>query len=103
MSDRAEAPLRKHARIAGFAYVFIIVIAMVSVGAIDAQLVVPGDDAATAQNIFANQALFRVSAASVMVMYAAVIVLSGALFEVSFGLWLLFKGVNAEGAAPGSP
>ncbi len=69
-----------YARIAGVAYLLIIVIGILNGTLIDSRLIVPGDDAATAQNIMANELLFRIGSVSVLVLYAGVLVLSAALY-----------------------
>jgi hypothetical protein len=71
-----------YARVAGLAYVLIIILGIFSVGFIDSKLIVPGDDAATANNIMANDLLFRISIAGVLILYASVVVLSWALYVI---------------------
>jgi hypothetical protein len=83
MTDRtAETSPLIYARVAGFSYLLIIIIALLNGSFIDARLVVSGDDAATASNIMANDFLFRIGIAGVLIMYASVIVLSWALYVV---------------------
>ena len=72
----------RHTTVAGLAYIIIIIIGVVSVGLIDAKLVVSGDDSATANNIVANETLFRISIAGVLVLYASVLVLAWALYVI---------------------
>jgi hypothetical protein len=72
----------RHTRVAGLAYVAIILLGVLSAGLIDAKLIVPGDDAATANNIVADELLFRIGIASVLVLYASVLVLSWALYVI---------------------
>ena len=71
-----------YARVAGLSYVLIIVLGIFCVGFIDSNLIVPSDNAATAYNIMANDLLFRISIAGILVMYAIVIVLSWSLYII---------------------
>jgi hypothetical protein len=57
----APSPLT-HARIAGVLYLIIFVAAITAHFYVPAQLIVPGDAAATASNIMASESLFRVGA-----------------------------------------
>lgn len=86
-SRTSEASPRMYARVAGFAYLLIIVIALLNEGFIDSKLIVSGNDAATASNIMANDVLFRIGIAGILIMYASVVVLSWALY-------VLLKTVN---------
>jgi hypothetical protein len=83
MTSRAAqtSPL-VYARVAGLAYVIIIMLGIFSVSFIESNLVVPGDDAATVNNIMANEMRFRISVASEIMMYALVILLSLALYVI---------------------
>ena len=72
----------KAARIAGFLYLIIIVTSLLSMVFIESRLVVPGNDAATYNNIAANQLLFRIGAAYDMIMFASVVALAVALYIV---------------------
>lgn len=88
MTNRtAEASQLIYARVAGLAYVLIIILGIFCVGFIDSKLIVPSNDAATANNIMANDLLFRISIAGVLVMYAIVVVLS-------WSLYIILKTVN---------
>ena len=71
-----------YARIAGFLYIFIIMIGVLNGIFIDSSLIVPGNDTATAANIMANDLLFRVGIASTLILYACVVVLSWALYVI---------------------
>jgi hypothetical protein len=83
MTDRsAEASLLIYARIAGFAYLLIIIIAVLNMSFIDSKLIVSGNDAATANNIKANDLLFSIGIAAVLILYTSVLVLSWALYVV---------------------
>lgn len=73
---------RRAARVAGISYLLVIIIAFLTVGFVDSRLIVPGDHAATADNILANDLLFRVGIAAIMIMYALVVVLSWAQYIV---------------------
>jgi hypothetical protein len=76
-----------YSRVAGIAYLVIIITAMINVSFIDAKLIVPGDSAATIENIIAGDLLFRIGMVCVVIIYASVIVLSWALY-------VLLKPVN---------
>jgi hypothetical protein len=83
MTNRtSEASPRIYARVAGFAYLLIIIIAMLNESFIDAKLIVSGNDAATANNIMANDLLFRIGIAGVLILYTSVVVLSWALYVI---------------------
>ncbi len=71
-----------YARIAGFLYIFIIMIGVLNGIFIDTSLIVPGNDTATAGNILANDLLFRAGVASILILYACVVVLSWALYVI---------------------
>ena len=71
-----------YARVAGFAYVLIIIIGVLNGIFIDSKLIVSGNDAATANNIMANDLLFRTGIASILFLYASVVVLSWALYVI---------------------
>ena len=78
----AEASPLNYARVAGLAYVLIIILGIFCVGFIDSKLIVPSNNAATANNIMANDLLFRISIAGVLILYASVVVLSWALYVI---------------------
>lgn len=83
MTTRPAQPSRLvYARIAGVAYILIIVIGVVSGTFVDSKLIVPGNDGLTARNIMANELLFRVGIVGALVMYAGVLLLSVALYVV---------------------
>jgi hypothetical protein len=82
MSGAADSSRLVYARIAGVAYVLIIVIGVVSGTLVDSKLVVAGDAGSTAQNIIANELRFRIGIIATLTMYAGVLVLSGALYVV---------------------
>lgn len=71
-----------YARIAGVAYILVILIGVLSGAFVDLRLIVPGDVASTARQITAHQLLFRAGILGALVMYAGVLVLSGALYVV---------------------
>ena len=70
------------ARVAGFAYLLIIIIGVLNAYFIDSKLIVSGNDAVTASNIMANDLLFRIGIASVLILYTSVVVLSLALYII---------------------
>lgn len=81
--QRVRVASRQHyARVAGAAYLLIIVIAVMVVNIADTGLIVQGDDATTARHILANSGLFRIGIVGILIMYATVAVLSAALYVV---------------------
>ena len=77
-----ESSRRVYARVAGAGYLVVIGIAVLNAVLVDARLIVAGDDGATARNILAHEPLFRIGIVGMLIMYAAVLVLSGALYIV---------------------
>jgi hypothetical protein len=83
MTDRiAESSPLVYARVAGFAYVVTIMLGIFSVSYIDSNILVPGNDAATVNNIMNNELRFRISIASEFILYALVVLLSHALYVI---------------------
>jgi hypothetical protein len=78
----ARSARHLYARVAGGAYLAIVLAAFVYGGLVESQLVVPGDDAVTAANILANPLQFRLGIVLVFTIYASVVVASWALFIV---------------------
>lgn len=83
-TDRSPLTL---ARFAGFLYLVIVVAAIIAHFYVPAQLLVPGDAAATANNILASTPLFRIGIASEFVVLLCEVVLS-------IVLYVLFKPVS---------
>jgi len=77
-----ERPPQPYARVAGAAYALVIVIGVLQSSGIDSRIVVAADDAQTMQNILSHPTLFRVGIAATLVLYALVVVLAWALYEV---------------------
>jgi hypothetical protein len=75
-----EASPRVYARIAGVAYLVIAIVALFYGFLVESQLIVSGDDAATARNILANESLFRTGIVLVLIIYVSVVVASWALY-----------------------
>ena len=71
-----------YARVAGLAYVVVIMLGIFSVSFIDSNILVPGDDAATVDNIMNNELRFRISIASEIIMYAFVVLLAHSLYVI---------------------
>jgi hypothetical protein len=71
-----------YARVAGLAYVVVILLGIFSVSYIDTNILVPGNDAVTVDNIINNELRFRISIASEIIMYAFVVLLSHALYVI---------------------
>jgi hypothetical protein len=83
MTDRtAETSPLVYARVAGLAYVVVILLGIFSVSYVEFHLIVPGNDAATVNNIIANELRFRISIASEIIMYALVVMLAMALYVI---------------------
>jgi hypothetical protein len=78
----ADVSLRKTVRVAGFLYLIIIVTSLLSMIFIDSKLIVPGNDAATFNNIMANELLFRIGVAYDLTMFASVVILAWALYVI---------------------
>ena len=72
--------LRKTARIAGFLYLILFVVAPFSLMYVPNNLIVPGDAWATANNIMASEGLFRLSIVSDSVIFLVEIVLAVMLY-----------------------
>ena len=88
MTNNIESTsLRKIARIAGILYLIIIVSGIFSEMVVRANLVVPGDATATANNIIASKSLFRIGFASDLIMVISDI-------GVALAFYLLLKSVN---------
>jgi Domain of unknown function (DUF4386) len=64
MEQNADASPRYLARIAGALYLLNILGGFFAIGVVPAMLVVPGDAAATLENIQANQSLYRLGLAA---------------------------------------
>jgi len=83
MTNRtAEPSPLVYARVAGGAYLVIIVVAMFYGALVESKLIVAGNDAATATNIMANESLFRVGIVLVLTIYVSVVVASWALYVI---------------------
>ena len=78
----AETSLLVYARVAGLAYVVIIMLGIFSVSFVESNLVVPGNNAATVNNIMANELRFRISVASEIMMFVLVVLLSLTLYVI---------------------
>lgn len=72
---------RKATKVAGLAYVLIIVLSMLKLIFVG-NLIVPGNDATTTNNIVANQLLFRIGVANDIVVFVLVVLLSLALYVI---------------------
>ena len=78
----AETSLLVYARVAGLAYVVIIMLGIFSVSFVESNLVVPGNNAATVNNIMANELRFRISVASEIMMFVLGVLLSLTLYVI---------------------
>jgi hypothetical protein len=81
-SDKTTDTQQKAARVAGFLYLIIIITSILSMILVESKLIVPGDAAATVNNIMANELLFRIGAAYDLIMFASVVILSVALYVI---------------------
>jgi len=77
-----ESSARIYAKVAGLAYVIIIMLGIFSVNYVESSLVEPENIAATVNNISTNEWLFRIGVASEVLMYALVVLLSLALYVI---------------------
>jgi len=59
-TQATDASTRPYARVAGVAYLVIVIVALLYGVLVQSQLIVPGNDVATANNILANESLFRI-------------------------------------------
>ncbi|GHH68410.1 DUF4386 domain-containing protein [Streptosporangium violaceochromogenes] len=84
----ASAPpaLGRHARLAGFLYLTIIVTSLLSSLLVESRLVVDGNPAATIERIAADETLYRAGLVYDTVMFASVIALAWALFVILRGV-----------------
>jgi hypothetical protein len=83
MTNRtAEKSPLVYARVAGLAYIVTMMLGIFGVNFVETSLVVPGDDAATVNNILANETLFRIGIASELMMFVLVVLLSWALYVI---------------------
>jgi hypothetical protein len=73
---------RKAARIAGCAFLFSKVIVVVANFGISFRLSVPGSAVETAQNIMANETLFRINIACNLIYVVTIVVLLSALYQI---------------------
>ena len=81
MTNRiADISLRKAARIAGFGYLIIFMSGIFANFFVLQSLIVPGDAATTANNIMANELLFRIGIFSFVIMVIFDVVLAWALY-----------------------
>lgn len=81
-APEARSARRLYARIAGAAYLAIVLAGFVYGALVQSQLIVPSDDAITAANILGNPLRFRLGIVLVFFIYASVVVASWALFIV---------------------
>jgi hypothetical protein len=89
MSNQSE--VTNIAKIAGLLYLLVIMFGMFSEVYVSQMIIVPGDPAATSQNIVASETLFRVG-------FVADLIHHTCFFLVSIALYLLLKPVNKNQA-----
>lgn len=81
MTDRhAEVAPRQAARIAGYGYLVIFVLAIFANFFVRERLIQPGDAAATASNIIGSQALFRLGLVTFLMVFAVDVAIAWALY-----------------------
>jgi len=80
IAHKTEPPPLVYTRVAGLAYLLVIMLGIFCVSYIDTRIIVLDDNAATADNIMNNELQFRISVASEIIMYLLVILLSHALY-----------------------
>jgi small-conductance mechanosensitive channel len=85
----AEISPRQAARIAGYGYLAIFVLAIFANFFVRERLIEPGDAAATASNIMGSEALFRLG----LVSFLAVFVLD---LVIAWALYVLFRHVSRD-------
>jgi hypothetical protein len=73
---------RKAARVAGFSFLFAMVIVVLANYGINFRLIVPGNAAETARNIMAHETLFRINIACNLVYVVNVVMLLAALYVI---------------------
>jgi hypothetical protein len=78
----ADTSLRKTTRVAGLAYLLIIVTSLLAVAFGSFKLIVPGDHATTLTNIAANELLFRIDTVYGLIMFSSVVLLGWALYVI---------------------
>lgn len=78
----AETSPLVYARVAALAYVLVIILGMFGVGFLVESNIVSGNDAATVNNIMANELLFRIGIVGEIMMYILVVLLSLALYVI---------------------
>jgi hypothetical protein len=88
-AQAAHASARPYTTIAGVAYLVIVTVALLYGVLVQSQLIVPGNDAATADNILAHESLFRLGIVLVLTIYVSVVV-------ASWALYILLKTVDAN-------
>ena len=83
MANRmADTSQQKAARVAGLAYLLIIITSLLAMIFGPFKLIVKGNHVATFNNIMANEGLFRIGAAYDLIMFASVVILALALYVV---------------------
>jgi hypothetical protein len=78
----AETSPLVYARVAGLAYVIVILLGIFSVNFVESSLIVSGNDEATVNNIMANELLFRICIVGEIMMFVLVVLLSWALYVI---------------------
>lgn len=81
--------IKKTARIAGVLYLLVVVFGAFAEVGVRASLIVPGDAAATAQNIMTSASLFRIGFMSDLIMMTC-------YFFLAYTLYLVLKHANQE-------
>ncbi|MFC2138460.1 DUF4386 domain-containing protein [Bacteroidota bacterium] len=82
IENDANVSIQKNAKLAGLAYLLIILTSILSMIFGPFKLMVEGDNTATISNITSNQLLFRIGATYDLLMFIGVIILSVVLYNV---------------------
>jgi len=80
--DTADTSRRKAARVAGFMFLFCLIVPLLNWGLVLSKLIVAEDVIATANNIMANELLFRVGITIELIMSVGLVVLAVTLFTI---------------------
>ncbi len=77
-----DTSMQKAAKVAGLTYVLIIILGVLKVNFLEPTLIVSGNDTQTANNIMANELLFRIGMVIEIIMFILVLFLSLALYII---------------------
>ncbi len=89
MDRNTEVSRRQAARVAGYGYLVIFVLAIFANFFVLSRLIEPGDAAATASNIEGSEALFRMGLVGFTIVFAVDVV-------IAWALYVFFRGVSRD-------